>query len=252
MITSRDNRKLKFARSVRDGRERGFVFVEGARLAAEAFAAGLKIAEVLVADDFDPSGTIPTGFGFESVSRAAFDSVADTRSPQGIVVVAERPATGEPFEPDFAAGTLPLVVFLHRINNPSNLGAIMRTAGAAGAAGVIVSRDSADAFSPRSLRASMGAAFRIPIWTGPDFAEAVRWARGRGLKTTAADIAGGLDYRDADWKVRRLLVFGSEAHGLNSDELSVIDESIVIPMASGVESLNLAVAAGIIIYRARG
>jgi TrmH family RNA methyltransferase len=251
MITSRDNRKLKFARAVRDGRERGFVFVEGARLAAEAFAANLRITEILISEDFDPAGTVPKGAAFETVSRPVFDSVADTASPQGIVVVAERPDTRNPLETLIRANSPPVTVFLHRINNPSNLGAILRTARAADAAGVVISRDSADAFSPKSLRASMGAAFGIPIWTGADFDEVIAWARGKGLRTTATDVRGGIDYRKADWAKPRLLVFGSEARGLSDQEFSAVDESIVIPMANGVESLNLAVAAGIILYRAR-
>ena len=186
------------------------------------------------------------------VSRQAFESMADTVTSQGVVIIARRPAAdADVIAERISNATLPLVVFLHRINNPSNLGAVVRTAEAAGAAAVIVSSESADAFSPKSIRASMGSAFRLPIWQGMSFDEAIEWAAANRLQTTAADADAESSHYDIDWYKPRMLVFGSEAHGLSDDERRRVEEIIKIPMEREVESLNLAVAAGVILFEAR-
>jgi TrmH family RNA methyltransferase len=179
------------------------------------------------------------------VEPKIFRSIADTENPQGIIVLARKPIGSLG---NFLQG---LIVLLHRVNNPSNLGAVVRTAEAAGAAGLITTAGSADAFSPKSLRASMGSAFRLPIVEGVDLEDAIVWAKERGLVSTAADITGKADYTGVDWKVPRLLVFGSEAHGLDERELASIDETILVQMENEVESLNLAVTSGIILFEAK-
>ena len=249
-ITSRDNIKLKLARAVRDGREPLLIFIEGSRLFEEALRSGLDIQHILVSSDVSDSvklAELPISKR-PSVAKVAprlFDSIADTTNSQGVIALAVKPSSGLENVPPG------LTVLLHRINNPSNLGAVIRTAEAAGVAGLITTKGSADAFSPKALRASMGSAFRLPIVEGIDFAIAVDWARERGLVSTAADISGEIGYAEIDWLVPRLVVFGSEAHGLNQTELAVIDEKILIPMENEVESLNLAVSSGIILFEAK-
>lgn len=257
-ITSRDNQRLVNARKVRDGGVRGAVFVEGKRLAAEALRSGLAIDECFfvsgaVDDELIQAARAAAGATFE-LSQKLFDTIADTKTPQGIILIAKRPANGrETIEQRLRAGeaTLPLVLFLKEINNPANLGAIMRTAEAAGVAGVIVSTAAADVHSPKAVRAAMGASFRMPVLDGVTFDEAVGWARELGLTTVAADISADKSYAEYDWSKPSLLIFGSEAHGLSVAELASVDNKILIPMADGVESLNLAVSAGIIIFEAR-
>jgi TrmH family RNA methyltransferase len=97
----------------------------------------------------------------------------------------------------------------------------------------------------------MGSALRLSIWEDAAFDDVTGWAREHGLITTAADIVADLDYAAIDWNRPRLLVFGSEAEGLSSSELAEIDEQIRIPMENGVESLNLAVSCGVILFEAR-
>ncbi len=256
-ITSRDNQRLVNARKVRDGGMRGAVFVEGKRLAAEALRSGLAIDECFfvsgaVDDELIQAARAAAGATFE-LSQKLFDTIADTKTPQGIILIARRPANGrETIEQRLRAGeaTLPLVLFLKEINNPANLGAIMRTAEAAGVAGVVVSTGSADVHSPKATRAAMGASFRVPVWDGVTFDEGVEWAKRLGLTTIAADISGDTSYADNNWSKPRLLIFGSEAHGLSVEELARVDTKIIIPMADSVESLNLAVSAGIIMFEA--
>lgn len=253
-ITSRDNRRLVAARKVRDGRERERIFIEGKRLAMEALRSDIEIDESFFADDFQDREL------FEAVARRTdaiaelperlFRSIANTKEPQGIILITKRPESGR-HRIAISHGSLPLVVFLNEINNPSNLGAILRTSEAAGVAGVIVSRGSADIFSPKALRAAMGASFRIPIWDDAGFDDVMVWAPEGKFATCAAAARCGQSYTSVDWTYPRLLILGSEAHGLTEKQLGEVDETLIIPMEQGVESLNLAVAAGIILYEAR-
>jgi len=253
-ITSRENPRIKRARRIREGKEPGFIFVEGARLADEALRSGLTISEAFLSTAFlrrpetsSFTARLATSTDCFQVPDKVADALADTKNSQGVFLVCERPtAEGAAFE----VGETALFVYLHEINNPSNLGAVVRTAEAAGVDGVFVGPNSADPFSPKSLRASMGSAFRVPIKEGTELEQALRWATSRGVKTTAADIKGSGVYTQTDWTRARLLVFGSEAAGLPDAVLSKIDEVVRIPLENGVESLNLAVSAGVVLFEA--
>lgn len=251
-ITSRDNSRLVSARKVRDGKDRSRIFIEGRRLAQEVLRSEIDIEDCLVSDEFDGHDLINAirdrTDHISIVVARIFKTIADTSEPQGIILIARRP---NPPIFDLKAAKLPLVVFLHEINNPSNLGATLRTAEAAGTAGVIVSRNSSDVFSPKAIRAAMGSSFRLRIWENATFNEVIDWARERELKTTAADISANTFYTEIDWREPRLLMFGSEAHGLSLEQIASVDEKLLIPMDNGVESLNLGVSAGIILYEAK-
>ena len=261
-ITSRDNQKLKLARKVRDGHLKHLIFVEGLRLSEEVLRSGIKISEIFVVENFDQTARNAqlleifqnNNFSLNEVPDKFFRSIADTKTSQGIILICEKPPTEKhDFETRFTLQNnhLPIVVLLHEINNPSNLGAILRTAEAVNAAGIIISKNSADVFSPKSLRASMGANLRLNIWTNADFDEALDWSREKNLISTAADVNAEKSYTEIDWQKPRLLIFGSEAHGLSAADFRRIDEGLIIPMENGVESLNLAVASGIILFEAK-
>lgn len=263
-ITSRDNPKLKLARRARDGRARDLIFVEGLRLAEEAVRSNLPVTEVLITEKIRENRRgvqlleeiERRNFSVNEVSDKIFQAIADTRTSQGIILICPKPETGKRrFEAEFSAlkSNLAVVICLFEINNPSNLGAILRTAEAAGAAGVIVSKNSAEVFSPKSLRASMGAGWRLNIWSNADLGEVLDWAKEKDLLTVAADIKAEKSYTEIDWRSSpaRLLIFGSEAHGLNARWQEKIEETLRIPMENGVESLNLAVACGIILFEAK-
>lgn len=261
-ITSRENAKLKLARRARDGREKDLIFVEGVRLAEEVLRSSIGINEVFVSESFSENTrakSLIAAFRAENrsineVAEKLFPSLADTKTSQGIILICEKPSTSKAaFEAAFKPGKhkTPVVVLLHEINNPSNLGAILRTVEAVDAAGVIATKLSAEVFSPKSLRASMGAGLRLNIWSNAGFEEALEWARSQNLISTAADVNAEKSYTEIDWTKPRLLVFGSEAHGLSAEEFKRIDESLIIPMENGVESLNLAVSCGIILFEAK-
>ena len=253
-ISSKDNSRLKRVRAVRDGRDSDAIFVEGVRLASELVRSPVKASAVFVSDEsFEKNRELISDLAthsapeIHSVSSKIFDSIADTESSQGIIVLAEKP---DRIALQLRAADMGLFVYLNKINNPSNLGAVVRTAEAAGASGVLTSPGSTDAYSPKALRASMGSAFRVPIFSEVPLVEAVEVARNSNVRVIAADVSARQSYVEADWRGGRMLVLGSEAHGLDSTELELVDETILIPMENEVESLNLAVSAGIIMFEA--
>jgi len=261
-IKSRDNAKLKFARRVRDGKETEHIFIEGSRLCEEAVSSDMLVTTAFMSATFHASepGTHlqqalkKTNADMYLVSDSLLGSIADTKTPQGIVLIGGRPKSrglNDLFSTEHTNRLMPLWIYLYEINNPSNLGAVIRTAEAAGAMGVIVSPNSADPFSPKSLRASMGSAFRVPAVQDIGIEYVLQAARQKGIRTLAVDAHGEKSYLGVDWKTPSLLVFGSEAHGLAADVLSRVDERVKIPMNGNVESLNLAVSTAIILFETK-
>ena len=256
VIKSRGNAAVRHARAVRDGRDRGFIFVEGVRLCEEALGASLDIETVFHAE---PVGEDERGSRLlSSLARAGgrqltitedvLDFISDTKTSQGVVALARRPpATEDGFEP--LAG-VPLVVVLHRVNNPSNAGAMLRVAEAAGATGVVATAGATDLLSPKALRGSMGSAFRLPLWTGAALEEVLRWCAARGIRAVATASDAPRTHTEIDWKTAHAVLVGPEASGLSRAELAATDERVRVPMRAGVESLNAAVALGIVLYEA--
>jgi len=258
-ITSRDNQKIKLAKKIRDGKFSDLIFIEGLRLAEEALRSELEVHDILFTENFSKTGRGKAflqkagKFTVSEVSENVFDSISDTKHSQGVILLSSKPVTGknivearlQNIEREF-----PLLVLLHQINNPSNLGAILRTCEAADISGVILTENSADVFSPKALRGAMGASFRLPVWDEAAYFEALDWAKEKNLISVCADINADKSYTEIDWKKPRLLIFGSEARGLNEREREKVDESLLIPMENDVESLNLAVSSGIILFEA--
>jgi len=259
-ITSRENQKLKFARRVRDGFVKDKIFIEGLRLAEEASRSHLKISEVFYTEGFAESERGQAFLQFAETSNLAevsekiFDSLSDTKNSQGIVLIGEKPAAGKNLiekKLEIVSKKFPLLVLLHQINNPSNLGAILRSCEAIDVSGVIITQNSTDVFSPKALRGAMGASFRLPLWTNADFFEVLDWAKAKNFVSICADVNAEKSYLEIDWRKPRLLIFGSEAHGLSAEERNEINESLTIPMENDVESLNLAVSCGVILFEAK-
>ncbi len=257
-ISSRDNQKLKFAKSIRDGREKTRIFVEGLRLCEETLRANLRIESVFFTQKFSASdrglSLIETlsqmNVELLEVPEQIFDSLSDTKTSQGIVLICDRPVSDlKNIEQNLSAK--PLLILLHQINNPANLGAILRTAEASGINGVIITKGSADVFSAKTMRSALGANLRVPLWINAEYKEVVEWAEQNNIVTICADIRAKKSYLDIDWAVGKMLVVGSEANGLNIEERLMTDESLIIPMENNVESLNVAVATGIILFEAK-
>lgn len=254
-ITSRDNSLLRQVRAVRDGKIDDLIFVEGLRLCEEAFRSQLAIEAVVVSEELlrkeRVAGVIQelsqASKRFASASEKLLESVSYTKTPQGIILLAQRPEASESHL-GAQLGANPLLVVLHQINNPVNVGAILRTSEAAGAPGVIATRNTSDPFSPKALRGAMGSAFRLPIWSGPSYVETIEWCRQRGIATICADVDATTSYTELDWARPSALILGPESTGLTPEELDLADHRVSIPMKGMAESLNVAVAAGVLLF----
>jgi TrmH family RNA methyltransferase len=256
-IVSRDNSLLRQARAVRDGKEDELIFIEGLRLCVEALKSKLELEAVIASEELirKPQASESWAELSKKARRAAtvseklLESISYTKTPQGIVVLARRPeASRDRLEASLA--NTALLVVLHQINNPVNVGAILRTAEAAGATGIITTRNTSDPFSPKSLRGAMGSAFRLPIWRDAGFDEAVGWCRKREIDLVGTDANSSISHTDFNWTRPSALVLGPESTGLSDAELRTADQTVRIPMQGEVESLNVSVAAGIILYEA--
>ena len=252
-ITSRDNSLLRQVRAVRDGKVDELIYVEGLRLCEEALRSRLTIEAVVVSEELLRKERIAAVIQelsqvskrFGSVSEKLLESVSYTKTPQGIIVLAQRPESSE-----IQVGTNPLLVVLHQINNPVNVGAILRTSEAAGAAGVIATKNTSDPFSPKSLRGAMGSAFRLPIWSGLSYIEVIEWCRQRGIAIICAAVEATTAYTEIDWSRPSALILGPESTGLTAKELELADRRVSIPMKGMAESLNVAVAGGVLLFEA--
>jgi TrmH family RNA methyltransferase len=256
-ITSRDNALLRQARAVRDGKVYQLIFVEGLRLCEEALHSGLHVEAAIYSEEIAEKEraahfleeVAPFCDRLAGVSEKLLATVSYTKTPQGIILLATRPEQGKS-QLETQANGAPLLVVLHGINNPVNVGAILRSAEAAGATGAISTTNTADPFSPKALRGAMGSAFRLPIWQGASYTEAIAWCHGHDIKTVCADVKAISLHTSIDWTIPRAVIVGPESTGLSPEEVAVAGEAVRIEMHGSVESLNVGVAAAVLLYEA--
>jgi TrmH family RNA methyltransferase len=176
-------------------------------------------------------------------SEHALKAAADTVTPQGIVAVIPVPAA--PAE----IGPLPLVLVLDGLQDPGNLGTILRSAWAAGAGAVVTTPGTADPYSPKVVRAGMGAHFHLALLPEQPWPQIARLVAGR--QVLLAEARGGTPYDQVAWSQPTALIIGSEAHGSGPEARALATATVSIPLAEGVDSLNAAVAASILLFEAR-
>jgi TrmH family RNA methyltransferase len=238
----------------RRGRERrGLALAEGVRLVEEALASGVPIrgAAVSPALEATPRGTAlksalaAAGVRLVEVGPAELEALSDTEQPQGIVAaVAPRPWTLD----DIVTPPGAVVLVLDAVQDPGNVGTMLRTALALGIAGVVALRGTAELANPKVLRGSMGAAFRLPAATA-DAAGLLAWIEARQVELVVAAADGTpVDRRPRGGRPPLALVVGNEGAGVGPILASAARRRVAIPLAPGVESLNVAVAAGILLY----
>ena len=233
---------------------RGLAPVEGIRLVEEALAAGLPVRGAVVAPSLARTArgaelraefekrAIPV----EQISERTFQQVADTDTPQGIIAVVQSPRWTAA---DLGSGPSRGLLVIDGVQDPGNVGTLIRTAHALGAGGTIVLRGTADVNSPKTIRAAMGASFRHPVVSMDDNAF-IAWAR-RAEATLWATAADGVPLERAlrDAKVNPIAVIvGNEGAGIRPALNAISARRVAIPLAQGAESLNVAVAAGILLY----
>ena len=240
-ITSLKNPRIALWRGLKQTktrRETGLFVVEGDKSVLEALESGFE-AEAVLLDSARPVPALPSGLPLVRVPDHVLAAVCDTKTPQGIAAVMRMKATPV---------TGRRLVALDGVQDPGNVGTILRTADAAGLDGVLLSQDCADPYSPKVLRATMGSIFHVPAEVTPSLPDALRERQAAGLEVLSSQLDGAPfdDYRPTEKGF--VLVIGSEGSGVSEAVRALADRRLRLPMRGRAESLNAAVAAGIMMY----
>ncbi|NNN15563.1 MAG: RNA methyltransferase [Acidimicrobiaceae bacterium] len=243
-------RKLSENRSER--RRTGRFLIEGYKVCIEALRRPGLVELVLLSDEANEmegallaDATAQAGVELRWVTGSVLRSVSDSQSPQGVTAKCIVPP-----QFSFAPDSKGPIFWLDQLQDPGNVGAVIRVASAMGHVGVLVSQGSADPFSPKATRASAGQNLVVPILTEFDPQAVAMRCRESGGRVLIADSAGGIPIWEAGGLGNCLVVLGSEGAGPSAEVRALADRTVLIPMDGGVESLNVAVSAGIIAYEA--
>lgn len=254
-ISSRQNAIVKRFRQVASGDSAGeSMLLDGEHLVREALASGLHI-EIAAFVERLANGPMAEmvdvlerrGARVVTITDQVLTALSPVRHPSGVVAIANRPSATL----DRVLQTRPsLVLILGDVQDPGNVGAIIRAAEGCGATGVVVTTGAADPFSWKALRGGMGSTFRLPIASGQSLDAAVSHARAAGLRVMATTARGGTPLPACDLRPGCAILLGGEGSGLPTAIVEASDERIMIPMQAPVESLNVAIAAALVLYEA--
>ena len=251
IITSRENPLIKLVAALQvssEKRKRNGLFVlEGLRICKDACDNGIKFDKLIVSDAVAEKYAADTEkFSLISdecykIPDSLFKKISDTKTPQGIIAVAKMPVTGS-----CGIDKNGKYIALENVADPSNLGAISRTAEALGVNGIILSSDGCDPYSPKALRASMGTLLRVPVFVTESFAETLK---STGLKRYACVVDKTAEsIKEQSFENGSVVMIGNEANGLTDSAKQSADVLVTIPMTGRAESLNAAAAAAIAMW----
>lgn len=255
MLTSIQNSLVKQMRklhSAKERREQQAFLLEGTHLLEEACATNYPLKTVCCTPEWQErhqqlwQEASLRSQRTELVSPQVLQAIATTVQPDGVVATAQRLAMGLPQVPFKSLG-----LALETVQDPGNLGTIIRTAAAASADGLWLSSDSVDLDNPKVLRASAGQWFRLPMATIPALATEISECRVHGIQIVATMPDAGLTYWEVDLRRPTIILLGNEAVGLTSELASLADIQVKIPLSPGVESLNVAVVTALMLYEAQ-
>lgn len=250
MITSSSNSQVKnvinLLKKSGERKRRGLFVIEGIRMFTEIPKE--RIVKVYASESFACANEqILKDFDYELVSDRVYEQMSDTKTPQGIMALVEMLSyTIE----DIAGSEMPVIAMLENIQDPGNLGTIIRSAEGAGATGIIMSGDTVDIYNPKTIRSTMGALFRMPFIYVDDMVETAKELRKRNIRLIAAHLKGENNYFNENLAVPMALMIGNEGNGLTQRLTDEADLLVRIPMEGGLESLNAAVSTAVILYEA--
>ncbi len=257
MITSPHNPRVKLAARLRDHRQRSKeqrILIEGAREISRAIAAGVALQEVFVCVELCRSAEakqlleILPGSAAEvlEVSEQVFSRLAFGQRAEGVVAVAVVPS----HRPEnLVLRENPLVAVLEGVEKPGNIGAVLRSADAAGVSALVLADPRTDLYNPNAIRASLGTIFTLPVATAAGD-DALAWLRTKGLQIVAARVQGSVAYTEIDYSRPTAIVLGSEAAGLSPLWTGGDIRAIRLPMLGAADSLNVSAAAAVLFYEA--
>ena len=254
IITSTSNEKIKrvtmLVNNAKARRKEGLFAVEGLRIASEIPEGVLE--ECYVSEGFAAEHEISEVFGYETdpvvVSSAVFKKMSDTQNPQGILCVCRKnEETADDFLSGRRIGELRLLI-LEGIQDPGNLGTMIRTAEGAGFDAIIADENTVDVYNPKVTRSTMGSLFRMPVIYTQDLPAFIDDIKQSSVTVYAAHLDGEKSYREVRYGSRIAFLIGNEGAGLSDEITKKADELVRIPMQGKLESLNAAVAAALLMY----
>jgi TrmH family RNA methyltransferase len=253
VITSRQHPIVKEFRELARG-DRELMLLDGWHLLTEAASADIPVEKIAICGP--PSSAEQrvvdrlrrNGAQIVDVSGMVLNALSPVNAPTGVVASARRPSVTQTA---IVSPAPALVLAAAGLQDPGNAGAIIRSAAAAGATGVVFDESSADPWSWKALRASMGSAFRLPVLRTRTLGALIAEWRGAGIRIAATVPRGGTSMHDVDFTAPTALLLGGEGAGLSDDLIATADSRVSIPMHGGIESLNAAVAAALLLYEAQ-
>lgn len=250
MITSTGNSQIKnvinLVKKSKDRRAQGLFVVEGKKMFEETPRG--RLCRVYVSESFkkDDAGCL-SGCEYETVSDKVFARMSDTRTPQGVMALVRMKEYGLE---DMLGKPSPLLMVLENIQDPGNLGTIIRSAEGAGVDGIIMTAGTVDIYNPKAIRSTMGALYRMKYTYVDRVADIAEFLKKNRIKAYAAHLQGAVDYADCDYTKGTAFFIGNEGSGLTGEAAALADTKIIIPMKGQLESLNAAVSSAVLMYEA--
>jgi TrmH family RNA methyltransferase len=256
-LTSKDNSTIKQLRALSEPKQRKkekAFLIEGVKMVEEALRDQLGVRMVVAAPSLvqhHGKGVLKLAESRQApilwVSDKLMDSLAESKTPQPVMAVV---GMKQHSEESLLAHDAGLIVIAHQLQDPGNLGTIIRTAEAAGASGLALASPSVDPYNPKAVRASMGSILRLPIVHIADTAQFIQRCKDQSFQTVATVLTGKKLHYDIDLKNATVVILGQEGAGLPQQLMDGIDHQVRIPMTSTIDSLNVATAAAVILYEA--
>lgn len=252
MITSVSNNRMKeilnLKKKAKARRESGLFIIEGTRMAEETPEDLLE--NIYVSESFlkkEIHSPLLAKHSYEIVSDKVFSQLSDTVTPQGILCVVRQP---EYTLEDITGGEKPLLLVLENLQDPGNLGTIVRTGEGAGVSGILLTKDAVDMYNPKVVRSTMGAIYRVPFLYLENIETILQQLQQKSITTYAAHLEKSESYDSYDYSAGTAFIIGNEGNGLSEKALENAEKRLFIPMCGQVESLNAAVAASVLMYEA--
>jgi TrmH family RNA methyltransferase len=249
MITSKSNPKIKNVVKLQkssERREQNRIIIEGRREIERAVACGFVVDTLFICNDILKESVNIAANYVEEVTLEVFEKIAYREGSDGLLAVAiPKYADLKSFKPK----KNPLIIVLETVEKPGNLGAIMRTADAAGVDAVIIADPRTDLYNPNAIRASIGTIFSVPLFACSS-EECINWLRENGIKIYCTYLKASIDYLEADFRQGSAIVMGTEATGISDIWVDAADQNLIIPMNGIADSLNVSVTTAIVVFEA--
>lgn len=250
MITSTSNQQIKklslLMKKAKERKEQGLFVVEGVKMFGEApreWLAGVYVSEQFVSNE--EHRKLLSDVPYEIVADSVFRAVSDTQTPQGILAVVRMPKYTMD---DMLRGDQTHLLILESVQDPGNLGTMVRTGEGAGITGVVMNRTTVDLFNPKTIRSTMGSIYRVPFVVADDLEQTLQMLKKKGVRLYAAHLKGQKQYDAFDYTEATGFLIGNEGNGLSDEIANAADSYIRIPMEGQVESLNAAISASLLMY----